>query len=87
MPKQPRSSNWFEPDNDPIICPQCQRGHAQLVRRFPDPTRPHIELRTYSCPKCHHQTVLSVKKKRASQPVPGGGRSASPDGEGSANVK
>jgi hypothetical protein len=57
------------------------------VRRFPDPTRPQIELRTYSCPKCHHQTVLSVKKKRASQPVPGGGRSVSPDGEGSANVK
>jgi hypothetical protein len=61
MPKEPRSQKWLEPSNQSIICPHCQRGHAEIVRRFPDPTRAGTELRTYSCSRCHHQTVLPVK--------------------------
>lgn len=61
MPKEPRSQEWLESSNEAIICPHCQRGYAAIVRRFPDPTRPGTELRTYSCSRCHHQTVLPVK--------------------------
>ena len=61
MPKEPRSQSWLEPSSESIICPHCQRGHAVIVRRFPDPTRPGTELRTYRCSRCYHQAVVPVR--------------------------
>ena len=58
--KEPLSPNWFASSALPIECPHCHRGTAVVVRRLPDPTRPNVELRTYSCPRCHAMTVLPV---------------------------
>jgi hypothetical protein len=60
MPKERPSENWFELNAEPIDCPHCKAGRANVVRRLPDPTRPNIELRTYSCSQCHALTVQPV---------------------------
>ena len=65
MPKEPPSPNWFDSSAEPIICPHCKTGRAAVVRRIPDPTRPNVELRTYSCSCCHALTVQPVHLRRS----------------------